>query len=221
MCVAVALLAGCGTAVAPQANSSVTRVSGVVAVDPIENGSNTPTTNVAADFFVERRTWGGLCPGGPCGTLLVIGASGAWTWRAKGKITHGTLSRSQVEGLVRAARATLLDRATGAADCAANHDGTSVGYAWTMGGATKSVSSCDHPINHHDSLAAAVDRIADAVAPLPPEERQCAHRTHPRYSSGLPSALGHLTIIRRPATAPAGQKSERTMSLGSLGPRGT
>ena len=61
-----------------------------------------------------------MCPAGRCGTLLVIAASGAWTWRADGKITQGTLSRAQVEGLVNAARVTLLDRATGAVDCDAN-----------------------------------------------------------------------------------------------------
>ena len=162
--VAVMLLAGCGSAVVPQTDSRATTGAGIVVVDPTENGPNTTTSSVPADFFVERRAWGGMCPSGPCGTLLVVGASGAWTWRADGKITQGMLSRAQVEDIVRAARVTLLDKATGTPDCAANHDGTSVGYAWTMGGVTKSVSSCDHPVNHRDSLAAAVDLIAGTLA---------------------------------------------------------
>ena len=165
VCAGVTLLAGCGSAVAPQSNSTVTTAAGVFTVDPTDLGTNTPTTTVPTDFSVQRRTWGGMCPAGSCGTLFVVGASGAWTWRADGKITQGTLSRAQFEGLVSAARVTLLDRATSAADCAANHDGTSVGYAWTMGGVTKSMSSCDHPIHHRDSLVVAVDGITDLIAP--------------------------------------------------------
>lgn len=173
VCVAVMMLAGCGSAVAPQSDSRVTTGAGVVLMDPPVNSSPTVPANIPAaipadipaDFWVERRTWGGMCAAGPCGTLLVIPASGAWVLHSDGKITQGALSRQQVEVLVRSARVTQLHLAAGTSDCAANHDGTSVGYAWTVGGVTRSMTSCEHPINPSDPLVVELQRIADAITP--------------------------------------------------------
>lgn len=164
MCAAVALLAGCGrvSALEPQ-SPHVTTGFGVVAVDPSPPVTHTPTAAVPADFEVQRRTWGGLCPGGPCGTLLLVDAKGTWIYRANGKITNGTLTHAQVVALANAVAVTQLDKATGTPDCAADHDGTSVGYAWTFAGTHRSVTSCEHPINRVDDLVIEMDRVARAV----------------------------------------------------------
>lgn len=116
-----------------------------------------------ADFEVQRRTWGGMCAGGPCETLLLVDGKGTWIYRADGKATSGTLTRAQVVALSNAAAVTQLPNATGTPDCAANHDGTSVGYAWTFAGMHRSVSSCEHPINRVDDLVIELDRVAKAI----------------------------------------------------------
>ena len=160
-----ALLAGCGSTIAPQASApTVTTVVGVVPADP-SPGINTPTVRVPDDFRVERRTWGGMCAGGPCESTFLVTADGHWVLRSEGRTTTGTLSRDRVVALTTAVRVTQLQRATGVPDCAANHDGTSVAYEWTIGGTSGSASSCKHPINPNDSLPVEVDRVARAVSP--------------------------------------------------------
>src|SRR5690348_17318424 len=93
VCAAVALLAGCGrvSALEPQ-SAHVTTGFGVVAVDPSPPVTRTPSAAVHADFEVQRRTWGGMCAGGPCETLLLVDAKGTWIYHADGKSTKGTLT---------------------------------------------------------------------------------------------------------------------------------
>jgi hypothetical protein len=67
--------------------------------------------------------------------------------------------------LTRATRVTLLDRATGTPDCEADRDGTSLAYTWTVNGVRRSVSSCQHPITHNDSLAVEIERVVHAISP--------------------------------------------------------
>jgi hypothetical protein len=160
--VAALILAGCGSTVAPHENSQRIRV-GVVGADPNPAASNAPTAWVPDDFRVQRRTWGGLRAGGPCGSTLTVTASGRWVLSSEGTTTTGTLSREQVIALTRAVRVTQLHRATGAPDCAAEHDGVSVAYEWTFAGVSGSASSCEHPINGNDSLPIEVERVAQAI----------------------------------------------------------
>ena len=164
VCAAVAMLAGCGrvSALEPQ-SAHVTTGFGVVAVDPAPPVTHTPTTAVPGDFMVQRRTWGGMCAGGPCETLLLVYASGAWVYRADGNTQSGKLAHAQVMALANAVAVTQLEKATGKPDCAANHDGTSVGYAWTFAGVTRSVTSCKHPINPLDDLPVEMERVAKAI----------------------------------------------------------
>ena len=70
---------------------------------------------------------------------------------------------STFAAVVAADGAMPSSKATGTPDCAADHDGTSVAYSWTLGGVTRSASSCDHPINRSDSLAIQLERVADTV----------------------------------------------------------
>ena len=164
VCAAVALLAGCGhvSALEPQ-SAHVTTGFGVVAIGPSPPITHTPSAAVPADFEVQRRTWGGMCPGGPCETQLLVDGKGTWIYRADGKIQNGRLSHAQVVALANAVAVTQLDKATGKTDCAANHDGTSVGYAWTFAGVTRSVSSCKHPISPLDDLPVEMGRVARAI----------------------------------------------------------
>jgi len=106
-----------------------------------------------------------MCAGGPCGTTFMATADGHWVFTSDGRTTTGTLSRTQVVALTNAVRVTQLQRATGVPDCAADHDGTSVAYAWTYAGVSGSASSCKHPINPNDSLPIEVERAARSVTP--------------------------------------------------------
>ncbi len=163
-----ALLGGCGSTLAPQASSPpgttgfVTTGYGMVAGDA---GPATPTAWVPGDFRVERRTWGGMCAGGPCGSTFVVTANGSWVFTSDGRTTTGTLSGQRVVALTNAVRVTQLQRATGVPDCAADHDGTSVAYAWSYAGMSGSASSCKHPIDANDSLPIEVERVVQSVIP--------------------------------------------------------
>ena len=106
-----------------------------------------------------------MCAGGPCGSTFLVTADAHWVFRSEGKITTGTLTRQQVITLSTAVRGTRLGQATGVPDCAADHDGTSVAYAWTYAGVSGSASSCKHPIDLTDSLPIEVERVADSVTP--------------------------------------------------------
>ena len=175
--VAAALLAGCGSTRAPEPHSpGLSTGAGVAAApdSPVPDAVRTSTraTGVARDaptaalagLQVRRKTWGGMCATGPCGSSLVIFGTGSWVLLAGGAQTQGTLPQADLVALSQAVRATRLDSATGAADCAADHDGTSVAYTWTSGGVTRSASSCHHPIDRADPLAVELERLATTIA---------------------------------------------------------
>lgn len=173
MGVAVAMLAGCGTTSAPEAPSpgiptgaGVFPAPGGFSTAAISTGSaSSPALPALPGFSVERRTWGGMCPGGPCqATLLVVG-DGRWSLVTQAARTTGTLPQDQVAALARAVTLTTLDQTTGTPDCAADHDGTSVSYTWTVAGRRLSTSSCDHPIPRSDPFVIEVERLAARLAP--------------------------------------------------------
>lgn len=162
--VAALLLTGCGNVVVPQAKSArITTGVAIVEAYPTPAASHTPTERAPDDFKVQRRTWGGMCAGGPCGSTLMVFASGQWVLSSEGKITTGTLPREQVVALTVAVRTTQLHRATGNTDCAAAHDGMSVAYTWTVAGTSGTASSCEHPINPNDPLTIEVERVAQDI----------------------------------------------------------
>lgn len=164
MCLAAALLAGCGHVSAPEpASPQVTTFAAVVAADGTMPSSNALNPSVPVGMTLRRHTWGGMCAGGACSTSLDINWTGAWTYVDNGVTRTGTLTQDQMVALAKAAAVTRLDKATGTPDCAADHDGTSVAYSWTLGGVTRSASSCDHPIDRSDSLAIQLERVADTV----------------------------------------------------------
>ncbi|WP_344066448.1 hypothetical protein [Terrabacter lapilli] len=174
VCAAVALLAGCGRVSALEPGSShATTGFGVVAIDPGTGPANPPTARVPADFKVERRTWGGMCAGGACGSMLTVVADGTWVQVVQGKRTTGTLTRKQVVDLMYNVMVTQgrVDHArkaqhpaTGKADCAADHDGTSMAYAWTLAGRSDAVSSCDPRRMPVDDVAFEMEEIADSIS---------------------------------------------------------
>ncbi|WP_235508706.1 hypothetical protein [Terrabacter sp. Root85] len=167
LCVVAGSLGACGSAAPPPASRPLTTAAGVVAEPPATAASTTPSATpsvaVPADLTIRRKTWGGLCPGGPCGSSLVVTASGAWVLSSEGATRTGTLPWARVVALALAARSSHLDTATGTPDCAANHDGTSVAYSWTIDGVTRSASSCDHPIDRSDPLAVQVEEVARSI----------------------------------------------------------
>lgn len=171
LCVVAGSLGACGSATPPPASRPLTTGAGVVVEPPATAPSTTPSATpsatpsvaVPADLTIRRKTWGGLCPGGPCGSSLVVTASGAWVLSSESATRTDTLPRAGVAALALAARSSHLDAATGTPDCAANHDGTSVAYSWTIDGVTRSASSCDHPIDRSDPLAVQVERVARSI----------------------------------------------------------
>lgn len=174
VCVAVALLAGCGRVSALEAGSPhVTTGFGVVAINPGSDPTNTPLDRLPSDFRVERRTWGGMCASGPCESTFTVVADGTWVMVVNGTRTTGTFTHKQVmalsydlrvtQALLEHVRATQLSTDS-TAHCAADHDGTSVAYAWTIAGATRSISSCDGRPLPFDDVAVAMDRLADSVS---------------------------------------------------------
>ncbi|MEW1954427.1 hypothetical protein [Terrabacter sp. NPDC080008] len=150
--------------------SQHTTTFGVVAVNPDASTAHSTIDPVPTDLRVERRTWGGMCASGPCESRLTVVADGTWVLVVNGKRTTGTLAHQQVVALTYDLRVTQarVDQArkahvlaTGKADCAADHDGTSASYTWTMRGRSESVSSCDQrPMPAPVEL----DRIADSIS---------------------------------------------------------
>jgi hypothetical protein len=159
------LLAGCGSVSAPEPGSpQITTSAVIVAADGNVPSRNAPQPSVPVGMALRRHTWGGMCAGGACSTSLDIYWTGAWTYVDNGITRTGTLTQNQMVALARAAAATRLDRASGTPVCAANHDGTSVEYAWSLPGTSRSASSCDRPIDHGDPLAVELERVAESVS---------------------------------------------------------
>ena len=115
---------------------------------------------VPQDLQVTRRTWGGRCPEGPCRSELVVESTGRWTLQTEAEYREGAFLPEDIGSLARAVQETRLDEATGRPTCAADFDGTAVEYVWRSAGETHSISSCDHPIDDGDPLAATLEELA-------------------------------------------------------------
>jgi hypothetical protein len=120
-----------------------------------------PPTTVHA----ERHTWGGLCAAGPCASDLVVQDDGTWTYSSSEvDETSGSLSATDLDALHAAVAATTLgDESTPAADCAADYDGTSVRYAWTLDDRSGAASTCETVVSATDPLVRYLDELADSL----------------------------------------------------------
>ena len=111
-------------------------------------------------FRLERHTWGGLCPEGPCGSTLTVGPDGAWTLTTEGGDDSGRLEEDELAALVEAAVGSRLSAAPQTTRCEADADGTSVRYVWTVRGAQSVASSCEVAFDEDDPLVEAAERLA-------------------------------------------------------------
>lgn len=112
------------------------------------------------DVTVTRSTWGGLCPEGPCRSELVVEPDGTWQYRAQDGQEHGRLDGAGLAGLHEAVRATtLLEDGPPSTGCAADYDGRSVAYSWTIGDEEHRVDSCEVQIDPHDPLVVELDAL--------------------------------------------------------------
>ncbi|WP_028047578.1 hypothetical protein [Cellulomonas sp. URHE0023] len=118
-----------------------------------------------ATVHVERHTWGGLCATGPCASDLVVQDDGTWTYSSsETQDTSGTLSDTELDALYAAVADTALGGASAATqECAADADGTSVRYTWTLDDESGAASSCETAIDGKDPLVAYLDELATSV----------------------------------------------------------
>lgn len=136
------------------------------------SGGDPPTA--AGQPLAERREWGGMCAEGECGGTLTIADDGGWTFRptSSAQVTdEGQLSQRQLHQLRGAVERTRLDveprnAPAGPPDCAADHDGRSVGYGWAdlQTGWTE-VSSCEQHLRDPDPLARQLRQLAERLVP--------------------------------------------------------
>ncbi|MFB9731727.1 hypothetical protein [Ornithinimicrobium kibberense] len=126
-------------------------------------GCAPPGDGIGEVESVERRTWGGMCAEGPCGSLLVV-TGDQWEFTDQTGEWSGVLSRRRVAALESATATTRLAELTEPARrCEADVDGTSVRYAWVQDGRRTEVSSCDVRIPASDPLVVVLDRLAEDV----------------------------------------------------------
>ncbi|KQY21219.1 hypothetical protein ASD16_18020 [Cellulomonas sp. Root485] len=112
---------------------------------------------------VERHTWGGMCPDGPCGSDLVVEDDGSWTYSSSDEDgdASGTLTDSELDALHTAvADTTVGSESAAAVACAADVDDTSVRYAWTFDDDSGAASSCEVVIDGGDPLVLYLDELA-------------------------------------------------------------
>ena len=116
-------------------------------------------------IHVERHTWGGMCPDGPCGSDLVVEDDGSWTYSSSETDDgSGTLSASELDALHTAvADTTVGSESAAAVACAADVDDTSVRYAWTFDDDSGAASSCEVVIDGGDPLVRYLDELAASV----------------------------------------------------------
>lgn len=109
---------------------------------------------------MTRSTWGGLCPEGPCRSELVVEPDGTWHYRAQDGQEQGRLDGAGLAGLHEAVRATaLLEDGSPSTGCAADYDGRSVAYSWTIGDQEHRVDSCEVQIDPHDPLVVELEAL--------------------------------------------------------------
>ncbi|MEE6296640.1 hypothetical protein [Georgenia wangjunii] len=112
-------------------------------------------------MVARRSTRGGMCPGGPCRSELVVTGDGTWSYQVEDGTSEGHLSDAELSRLREAVEDTGLgSEAEPATGCAADSDGTSVSYGWTVDGQEHEVDSCEVLISAHDPLVQALDQLA-------------------------------------------------------------
>lgn len=130
---------------------------------PQSGPSPSPTGAAAATDLPElqRRATGGMCPEGPCKSVLVVEPDGRWTLTTEAKSTPGELTGRQRSEIAAAYNST--DRGATASPrppCQADSDGTTVTYVWRLDGVTGSASTCDPAMDARDPLVRLLDDLA-------------------------------------------------------------
>ena len=115
-------------------------------------------------FRVERHTWGGMCPDGPCRSTWMVDPDGTWSLRTEADDRSGRLSGEELDELYRAAESTDLTEAPPTTRCEADADGRSVRYVWTVQGRSGSASSCEVRFDGADPLVATLEELVDDLA---------------------------------------------------------
>ena len=135
------------------------------APDPAGPGMVAARTHVAGpEMTLTRTTWGGLCPEGPCRSELVVDGDGAWRYEAQDGSEQGRLSGAELDRLRRAVLATRLSEdGPTSTHCAADSDGRSVAYSWTVGGESRRVDSCEVAVDADDPLVVELEGLAARV----------------------------------------------------------
>lgn len=135
-------------------------------VSPTAPDDGTSTTEPADDdgALAWRSTRGGMCPEGPCRSALVVHDDGTWNYEAEDGESAGRLEESELSELRAAVEDTgLTPDGEPATACAADSDGTSVTYGWSIDGQEHEVDSCDVLIDVDDPLVRAIDELAARV----------------------------------------------------------
>ncbi|MEE6273329.1 hypothetical protein V2J56_08205 [Georgenia sp. MJ206] len=115
-------------------------------------------------MFARRSTRGGMCPEGPCRSELVVNVDGSWSYQTEDGASEGHLSDAELSRLREAVGDTGLGSGTEpATQCAADSDGTSVSYGWTIDGQEYEVDSCEVLISADDPLVQALDQLAASL----------------------------------------------------------
>ena len=135
------------------------------APDPAGPGMVAARTHAAGpEMTLTRTTWGGLCPEGPCRSELVVDGDGAWRYEAEDGREQGRLSGAELDRLRRAVLATgLSEDGPASTHCAADSDGRSVAYSWTVGGESLRVDSCEVAVDADDPLVVELEELAARV----------------------------------------------------------
>lgn len=116
------------------------------------------------EMTLTRTTWGGLCPEGPCRSELVVDGDGAWRYEAEDGREQGRLSGAELDRLRRAVLATgLSEDGPASTHCAADSDGRSVAYSWTVGDESRRVDSCEVAVDADDPLVVELEELAARV----------------------------------------------------------
>ena len=118
-----------------------------------------------ATVHAERHTWGGLCATGPCASDLVVEDDGTWTYSSsEADDESGTLSATELDALHTAVADTAVGSETAAAvECAADYDGASVRYSWTLDDDSGAASSCETAIDAADPLVLYLEQFTASI----------------------------------------------------------
>ncbi|AXH97376.1 hypothetical protein [Ornithinimicrobium avium] len=158
--VAVPLL-GCGEG----AVESEAPVATSAASDTDEGPAAASTTSEPfTRFTVERSTWGGMCAEGPCRSELVVEGDGRWRYEEHDGEDEGQLTVDELDRLLEAVTRTRLSQTRSPSTrCAADSDGTSVAYSWTIEDEKHRVDSCEVSIDTEDPLVQELESLAHRI----------------------------------------------------------